>query len=100
MTAERLVVSAVTVLSALDSRSCSPVRLACSYFSVLCNSQPELTSQIRVQIDHELFEQMHFFDDPFSSCSRRTTRFECRMNGVERRQYCGAGYPLKQIPLS
>ena len=64
MRAERLVEHAVAVLSALDSRSCSPVRLACSYFSVLCNSQPELTSQIRVQIDHELFEQMHFFDDP------------------------------------
>ena len=55
--------------------------------SAFCNPQPGVTSQISVQTEQELFEQMHFFDDPFSSCCRRTLRFECRMNGVERRQY-------------
>ena len=34
--------------------------------------QPDVTSQIRVQTEHELFEQMHFFDDPFSSCTTNT----------------------------
>ena len=59
--------------------------------------------QISVQTEQELFEQMHFFDDPFSSCCRRTMRFECRycrMSGVERHQYCDIRQPAKQIPLS
>ena len=58
--------------------------------------------QTIVQTEQELFEQMHFFDDPFSSCSRRTIRFECRMSGVERRRYCVTGQPAiqLQVPLS
>ena len=76
------------------------VQLLEAYFSAFCNSQPALTSQIWVQTEHELFEQMHFFDDPFSSCCRRTMRFECRMSGVERHQYCDIRQPAKQIPLS
>ena len=56
--------------------------------------------QISVQTEQELFEQMHFFDDPFSSCCRRTMRFECRMSSFERHQYCDIRQPAKQIPLS
>jgi hypothetical protein len=62
VTAERLVVGAVTVLSALNSCSYRHRRLALVYFSAFYNSQPDdiVTSQIRVQTKHELFEQMHF----------------------------------------
>ena len=79
MTTERLVVSAVTVLSALNRCSDRHDRCACDYLSAFCILWPGVMLQISVQTEQELFEQMHFFDDPFSSCCRRTMRFECRI---------------------
>ena len=76
---ERLEVGSVVELSVLDCRAWSPSHFTLVYSGIPYNLSPDVTSQISVQTEQELFEQMHFFDDPFSSCCRRTMRFECRI---------------------
>ena len=79
---ERLEVGSVVELSALDCRAWSPSHFTLVYSGIPYDLSPDVTSQISVQTEQELFEQMHIFDDPFSGCSTHTTRFRPRMNGV------------------